>query len=453
MSSDTLTPPPSSSSPFRPVETAHAPARKRPSTGASKSHSPRKRVRSGTPVLSLYESELAEGNEASALDYNTTVAGPSSRIPLQRRSNGTGGDAELECSQSNDMVQAMAGGQTSETGDGADSVLFSEHNLQSAKSGMSTSTVVKGNLRDYIPQPDETVIVPHTEATEDLGEYINDDDDVEEEEVVVPAVGDADLPEKGGCEDDEDMEDQEEEPDEMEESHDRNDEEEEEGDPGDDAAATPAWLTEQYSLVPEPVDQMTRILEEKNKRTASREGPSRPTSTRVAGNSTRSDQELGVAEKGDEEDDEDIPTSPGSYHSGDTDQYDMYHRPILERTAIKHDIKRFVNNLSCLVDEETGDMVYRVVDRLGEGKSSIPAEIASCSSPRHLLFRLPRARRLLSLLQQLLLDRDNRQSITTEDCQGQDRYPRRAQEDLGDEQPGKDRKRTAYPRELAVGVL
>jgi cell division control protein 7 len=62
------------------------------------------------------------------------------------------------------------------------------------------------------------------------------------------------------------------------------------------------------------------------------------------------------------------PMSPQSYHSGDTDEYEMSHRPVLERTAIKKDIKRFVESVSCLKDPESGEVAYRVVDRLGEGE-------------------------------------------------------------------------------------
>jgi hypothetical protein len=52
------------------------------------------------------------------------------------------------------------------------------------------------------------------------------------------------------------------------------------------------------------------------------------------------------------------------YHSGDTDDFEMDHRPVLERTAVKRDIKNFVASLSFLQDHE----LYKVVDRLGEGE-------------------------------------------------------------------------------------
>lgn len=53
-----------------------------------------------------------------------------------------------------------------------------------------------------------------------------------------------------------------------------------------------------------------------------------------------------------------------SYHSNDSELYEMTHRPILERTAIKRDIREFVQSMECL----KGEKLYRVVDRLGEGK-------------------------------------------------------------------------------------
>ncbi|KAK8850506.1 hypothetical protein IAR55_004424 [Kwoniella newhampshirensis] len=71
---------------------------------------------------------------------------------------------------------------------------------------------------------------------------------------------------------------------------------------------------------------------------------------------------------GDEEGD-DLP-SPSSYHSGDSDEYEMDHRPVLERTAIKRDIKAFTESLSLLSEGVNGYRPYRIVDRLGEGTFS-----------------------------------------------------------------------------------
>jgi hypothetical protein len=58
----------------------------------------------------------------------------------------------------------------------------------------------------------------------------------------------------------------------------------------------------------------------------------------------------------------------GSYHSGDTEEYEMDHRPVLDRTAIKKDIERFVDGLDGMMDEQLNVRSYHVIDRLGEGE-------------------------------------------------------------------------------------
>jgi hypothetical protein len=66
-----------------------------------------------------------------------------------------------------------------------------------------------------------------------------------------------------------------------------------------------------------------------------------------------------------------------SYHSGNSDEYEMDHRPILERTAVKKDIEDFVRPLDEMwaESEDMGEPVcirkYHVVDRLGEGMHSV----------------------------------------------------------------------------------
>jgi cell division control protein 7 len=55
--------------------------------------------------------------------------------------------------------------------------------------------------------------------------------------------------------------------------------------------------------------------------------------------------------------------SSGSYHSGDSDEFDMGHRPLLERTAVKRDIKEFLAGFPEMMAER-----YAIVDRLGEGE-------------------------------------------------------------------------------------
>ncbi|WRT70669.1 uncharacterized protein IL334_007667 [Kwoniella shivajii] len=65
--------------------------------------------------------------------------------------------------------------------------------------------------------------------------------------------------------------------------------------------------------------------------------------------------------------------SPESYHSGDSDEYEMDHRPVLERTAVKRDIRHLTDSLTILrdgIEGLEGFLPYRVVDRLGEGTFS-----------------------------------------------------------------------------------
>ncbi|GMK54719.1 hypothetical protein CspeluHIS016_0113050 [Cutaneotrichosporon spelunceum] len=60
---------------------------------------------------------------------------------------------------------------------------------------------------------------------------------------------------------------------------------------------------------------------------------------------------------------------PESYHSGDSDDYEMDHRPWLERTAVKRDIQELYT-VKGLFNPTLGQYRYRVVDRLGEGTFS-----------------------------------------------------------------------------------
>jgi hypothetical protein len=62
----------------------------------------------------------------------------------------------------------------------------------------------------------------------------------------------------------------------------------------------------------------------------------------------------------------------GSYHSGDSSDFEMDHRPVLERTAVKRDIRDFEDSMYLI--RENG---YKVIDRLGEG------ECGSGPSPTH----------------------------------------------------------------------
>ncbi|BEI80242.1 hypothetical protein CcaverHIS002_0107710 [Cutaneotrichosporon cavernicola] len=66
---------------------------------------------------------------------------------------------------------------------------------------------------------------------------------------------------------------------------------------------------------------------------------------------------------------EEYDDDPESYHSGDSDDYEMDHRPWLERTAVKRDIQD-IYTVKGLFNPTLGQYRYRVVDRLGEGTFS-----------------------------------------------------------------------------------
>ena len=59
------------------------------------------------------------------------------------------------------------------------------------------------------------------------------------------------------------------------------------------------------------------------------------------------------------------PFTSSSYHSGDTDHYELDHRPWEDRPAIKRDIWGIIETM---VDIDLESM-YKIVDRLGEGMS------------------------------------------------------------------------------------
>jgi hypothetical protein len=62
-----------------------------------------------------------------------------------------------------------------------------------------------------------------------------------------------------------------------------------------------------------------------------------------------------------------------SYHSGDTDDFCMDHRPALDRAGIKRDIKNFAQSIEALSMTAGSRRDYQVVDRLGEGTNFIQA--------------------------------------------------------------------------------
>lgn len=74
-------------------------------------------------------------------------------------------------------------------------------------------------------------------------------------------------------------------------------------------------------------------------------------------------------DKEDYDDDEDGYSEPMSYHSGDSDEYEMEHRPWLDRTAVKRDIQDLYA-IKGLYHHHLRKYRYRVIDRLGEGTFS-----------------------------------------------------------------------------------
>lgn len=63
------------------------------------------------------------------------------------------------------------------------------------------------------------------------------------------------------------------------------------------------------------------------------------------------------------------------YHSGDTEDFEMDHRPVLERTGVKRDIRAFTDSVDVLAEEDESKRDYQVIDRLGEGKSACTTSI------------------------------------------------------------------------------
>jgi hypothetical protein len=79
----------------------------------------------------------------------------------------------------------------------------------------------------------------------------------------------------------------------------------------------------------------------------------------------------------------------GSYHSGDSSDFEMDHRPVLERTAVKRDIRDFEDSIFLI--RENG---YKVIDRLGEGEcgsGSIANTRRIDAAHRDVLFGIPRS--------------------------------------------------------------
>lgn len=57
------------------------------------------------------------------------------------------------------------------------------------------------------------------------------------------------------------------------------------------------------------------------------------------------------------------------YHSGDSDAFEMEHRPVLERAGVKRDIRVFAESMDLLAEPDEVKRDYQIIDRLGEGES------------------------------------------------------------------------------------
>ena len=104
-----------------------------------------------------------------------------------------------------------------------------------------------------------------------------------------------------------------------------------------------------------PSEQMTRVIE--------RQPDADEEAMFLAENEQDMEEDM---EEDEEEEDYD---EPESYHSGDSDEYEMDHRPWLERTAVKKDISSLYT-INGLWNPTLDTYRYRVVDRLGEGTFS-----------------------------------------------------------------------------------
>ncbi|WVF68054.1 hypothetical protein IAT40_002817 [Kwoniella sp. CBS 6097] len=274
-----------------------------------------------------------ENASAPASMYPTTVAGPSSYA------------------QENEASQIL---ETSEGGDGEGSVLFSEQT--GAGTGRTDMiNVDEGAFFDDSGMADETIVADEGKPLiEEEGDFLVED--MQQEGYCDTGAGVGYLMDQG----------------EQLEPQDRGREEEGEETLVEPIPATidlrqvmppPADTTSHKSIrstssrhsasANEHQDQMTQVIE-------------RPKANGTSVPQTHSLVELNEETYSDEEDQ----PSPDSYHSGDSDEYEMEHRPVLERTAVKRDIRSFTESLTLLREGVDGYMPFRVVDRLGEGTFS-----------------------------------------------------------------------------------
>lgn len=334
----------------------------------------KKRAREGTPIeRDEVSGEGLDQNASTAAAYTTTGAEPDSFFAPQ-----------------DDASMRNQGTSDDENGEG--SVLFSElvKGDQNGTQHHTSTSGPHGNMEDYLPQGN----APYG----DEDEY---EDGVDEDGGDEPAEQEEEDDEEGGVVLTEEQQEQA-----LEELQDQIDAMEDEFEDelaAEEAAKTPAWLTAPRSMTrtflrPEPVasgstttmvqDRMSAVLESRQSQ------------------QLRSDP-FASTENSDEMDEEEMSSS---YHSGDTDIFEMDHRPMLERTAVKRDICNFVNRFQHCgepIDHLTRpseDFPYQVVDRLGEGEhGGFRVGFRTDKPSRNILFGIPRLRLLSRGIRQLVL--------------------------------------------------
>ena len=181
---------------------------------------------------------------------------------------------------------------------------------------------------------------------------------------------------------------------ELEESQDQNDLAEEDEETARER--TPTWMDDPLAALAGPSTNVSELMT----RVVERSGPSRrrgprsrlvvkdededePLAMRIA---RLEDNEAILLAKGEEYYEEE-PRFPSSYHSGDSDEFEMDHRPMLERAAIKTACNWLHTELWMNWDEDVGEVIYKAVDRLGEGMCGWLTCAHCRSQPVQVLFR------------------------------------------------------------------
>ena len=297
--------------------------RKRSLESSSEDPAP-KRNREATPICDVPNDSTSgdrpPGEQNASAPVHTTTAGPSSY---------TADDTGRVAATSDRSV--LFSEQAATKRSGHDRTPNDRLRVVQADDDRERTNTAGGNV--FLPEDGE----------DDDDDHDDDEDEVEEEQTGEYDPDDEEYPEANGH---------------HEESQDQNDliEDDENG------ADPPAWQKGPHTIAStylpgpskRPSDQMSRVLEG-------------TTTSRFLHHITVT--RYPVASENGETDHSDDPPPASSYHSGNSDDFEMAHRPLLERTEIKRDIKVFVESLGQEFKERsTGIHRYKVVDRLGEGK-------------------------------------------------------------------------------------